>query len=202
MNRKVILFSSIGLLVTVLLASGAYTAVRLFTQQDSAVAAAPASGARVMESIQVEGDGPPVSVRTTILPAPELPSERSISSGIILDREDNSLTVGTGAIELSVEVDVDGTTGEQTTTLIPSTTGPELEVVLTQDTLVYRDVTDLASQLPDSSGEITITQEIRAVSSNDEIKKDMEIQVWGTQSGDRIVADVIVFGPLAGGQFE
>ena len=45
-------------------------------------------------------------------------------------------------------------------------------------------------------------QEIRPVTDTGEIETQMEVQVWGQRRGDRIVADVVVFGPLGGGSFE
>jgi hypothetical protein len=112
------------------------------------------------------------------------------------------LTVGTGAIELSVDVEIDASTGQEITSVVPSTNGPELEVVFTLDTLFYRDVTDIAGQMPDESGEVTIMQEIRPVTDSDPIEENMEVQVWGERRGSRIIADVVVFGPLGGGAFE
>jgi hypothetical protein len=77
-----------------------------------------------------------------------------------------------------------------------------LEVVLTRDTLLYRDVTDIAAQMPEESGEVTINQEVRAVADPGEIEAQMEVQVWGERRGERVVAEVLVFGPLAGGALE
>jgi hypothetical protein len=193
----------IGVIVIVLLlAGGAYTAIQLFADPEEETAVSSGSGARVMQSMQVSNGGDPVSVQTTILPAEELPDTEAAASGIILDRQDDVLTVGTGAIELAVEVEVDGSTGQETTSVVPSTNGPELEVVLTQDTQLYRDITDIQGQMPDKSGEVTITQEVRPVTDSAQIEANMEVQIWGDRRGDRVVAEVVVFGPLAGGQFE
>ncbi len=198
-------FIIVGILVIVfLLVGGGYTAVKLLAEpeEETAVSSSGSSGARVMQSVQITNDGNPVSVQTTILPAEELPDEETTASGIVLSRQDDTLTVGTGAIELSVEVEVDGSTGQETTSVVPSTNGPELEVVLTRDTVLYRDVTDIVGQMPDESGEVTILQEIRPITDSSQIKEKMEVHIWGEQRGDRIIADTIVFGPLAGGAFE
>lgn len=201
MNRSVILVS-IMILVALLLAGGAYTAVRLLAEPEGETAVSPSGGGRVMQSVQVGNDGVPVSVQTTILPAAELPDAEAAAFGIVVGRQDDVLTVGTGDIELSVDVEVDGNTGQETTSVVPSTNGPELEVVLTRDTQLYRDVTDVAGQAPNESGEVTILQELRPVTDASEIEPQMEVQVWGERRGDRIVADVLVFGPLGGGAFE
>jgi hypothetical protein len=201
MNRSLILIGVI-VLVVILLAGGAYTAVQLLAEPEEETAVSSAGGGRVMQSVQVGNDGVPVSVQTTILPAAELPDEEATAFGIVLSRQDNSLRIGTGAIEVAVEVNVDASTGQEQTSVVPSTNGPELEVVLTRDTLLFRDVTDIAGQTPDESGEVTITQELRPAADANDIEPQMEVQVWGERRGDRIVADVLVFGPLGGGAFE
>lgn len=199
MNRTILWIGGVVVLLAII-GGGVYTAVQLLSapeaeQTNSAVA-------RRMQSIKIGNDGVPVSVSTTILPAPELPQERSAAAGIVLARQDDTLTVGTGDIELSVDVQVNGETGQEQSSVVPSTNGPELEVVLTNQTLFYRDVTDIVGQQPSESGEITITQELRPVADGMEIDTNMEIQVWGEKRGDRVVAKVVVFGPLAGGAFE
>lgn len=201
MKRK-LLISVMLLLIIAVLARGAYTAVQLLSIPETDTAEAAGGGGRVMQSMQVVNGGAPVSVKTTILPSDDLPDEQSAAFGIVLSRQDDTLIVGTGDIDLAVEVDVDGNTGQENVSVVPTTNGPELEVVLTRNTTLYRDVTDVTGQIPDESGEITIKQEIRPVTDSSEIKEQMEIEIWGTRSGDRIVAELIVFGPLAGGAFE
>ncbi len=202
MNRSFILIGA-AVLVLLLLVGGGYTAVQLLGQSEGETAAANGGGGgRVMESVQVGNDGVPVSVRTTILPAAELPDSEAVAFGIVLTRQDDTLTIVTGDIELAVEVNVNSTTGQEQTSVIPSSNGPELEVVLTRDTLLYRDITDIAGQTPDESGEVTIMQEIRRVTDGSQIEPQMEVQVWGERRGDRIVADLLVFSPLGGGAFE
>lgn len=196
----------IGGVVVVLavLIGGAITAVTLLAESNNSSnsAEAAASGGRMMQSVEVGNDGVPVSVQTTILPDEDLPDEQPEVSGIVLAREDDVLTLGTGDIDVSVEVKVDAATGQEQTTVVPSTNGPELEVVLTRDTLFFRDVTDVAGQQPAASGEVTITQEVQPVDNPDLIEPQMEVQVWGERSGDRITAEIVVFGPLGDGTFE
>ena len=199
MKSNLILIAAL-VVVALLLAGGAIIGVQLLASPDSETGVS--GGGRVMQSVQVGNDGAPVSVQTTLLPAAELPDEGATASGLVLGRQDDVLTVGTGAIELAVEVQVDGSTGRETTTVVPSTNGPELEVVLTRDTLLYRDITDIAGQIPDKSGEVTIVQEIRPATDSRLIEEQMEVQVWGERRGERIIAQVLVFGPLAGGAFE
>jgi hypothetical protein len=132
------------------------------------------------------------------LPAAKLPDEPAAAAGIVLARQDNTLTVGTGNIELRVEVEVDGATGEEQRSAAPSTDGPQVEVVISNDTVLYRDVTDFEANRPAESAERQLQQVVRQVTSADEIQPQMEVQIWGEQRGDRIVAAVVVFGPLPG----
>jgi len=201
MKRSTIFFTIGGMVLLLVLAAGVYTAVQLLTTSEEETAV-PAGGGRVIQSMQVQNDGAPLSVRTTILPAPELPRTESAAFGIVKRHEDNTLIVGTGDIELSVEVEVDGATGQETTSVVPSTNGPELEIVITRDTILYRDVTDLTADASTESGEREIVQQVRPVDSLAEMSDNAEIEVWGERSGDRIVAEVLVFGPLGGGAFE
>jgi hypothetical protein len=200
MNKRILMVLG-GLVLLVVLVAGVFTAVRLLATPEETVTASSGGGARVMQSVQSVDGGAPVSVQTTILPAPELPDEPTAASGIFVRREDNSIVVGTGNVDLEVDVEVNPETGQETTTLIPSSDGPEIEVVITHDTQVYLDVTDFTMEGPVESGEREIVQAVRRVETADEIGENMELQVWGERSGDRIIATIVVYGPLAGGAF-
>ena len=218
MNRQII-FGISALALVVVLAVGAFFGVRMFAQTDDInvlveseaetedvevedVVEPGSSPGRVIQSIAIENDGAPVAIQTTILPAPELPDEPSAAFGVLVSREDDKLIVGTGNIELEVDVEVDPATGKETATFLPSTDGPQLEVVLTADTIVYKDVTDLSLQPGQESGEREVVQAVRQVDSNDDVTGSLEIEVWGEKRGDRIVATLLVYGPLGGGAFE
>ncbi|MCA9963456.1 MAG: hypothetical protein KC423_04405 [Anaerolineales bacterium] len=189
---------TIGLIIIVglgLLVAGGLTAVKLLNQDEGETAVA-AGGGRVIQSVAVAEGGAPVAVQTTILPAAELPTEPAAASGILVRREDNSLTVGTGGIEVNVEVAVDGDTGQETVQAVPRATGPELEVVVGRNTTLYLDVTDYSMGDAPESGERTVQQQVRPVDSLEDLPENAEIQAWGNRSGDRITADVLVFGTL------
>ena len=208
MSKRTVLIGGLILVVLGLLAGGVVTAVWLLVPEDESgggevdTAVAASSGGRVMQSISSQNGGPPVAVQTTILPAPELPDEPSAAFGILASREDNTLLVGTGNIDLEVDIEVDPETGQESTNLIPSTDGPQLEVVLTPDTIIYRDVTDLSIPPEEESGEREIVQQVRLVNSSDDVTGNLELEIWGERRGDRIVATVLVYGPLGGGAFE
>lgn len=182
-----------GLVVVALLAAGAYTAVRLLA--DDGGPSQSSGPARVMQEVIDNGSGP-VSVLTTFLPAPELPDEPSAAAGIVLSRQDNSVMLGTGNIDVRVEAEIDPATGQESRSVVPSTDGPELEIVIGPDTVLYRDVTDFSADAPTESGEREVQQVVRPADSADAIEPQMEMQVWGERRGDRIIATVVVFGPV------
>ncbi|MCP5100640.1 MAG: hypothetical protein GY943_34255, partial [Chloroflexi bacterium] len=82
MKRSTIFLTIGGLVLLIVVAAGAFTAVNQLTASDGETAV-PASSGRVIQSVQVENDGAPVSVNTTILPAPELPDAQSTAFGIV-----------------------------------------------------------------------------------------------------------------------
>jgi hypothetical protein len=76
-----------------------------------------------------------------------------------------------------------------------SNDGPEVEVVVTRDTMLYEEVTEQPTpdQFPES-GEMVIPQELQPLDSlPEDLGNNVELQVWGEQSGDRIIAGVFVF---------
>ena len=187
MRRTVLIAGGLVLLVA-LLAGAAYVGTRMLTAPDEGASATGGTG-RVMEIVSDDGSGP-VSLRIIIEPSPELPDRPSEASGIFLRRQDDSIFVGTGSIELDVEVE----SGSDPVISL-SSDGPEIEVVVTHDTVIYSDETDIHGDgsAPQESGEKTIQQVIKLVDSLDEVGPNTELQVWGERRGDRVVAEVLVY---------
>ena len=65
--------------------------------------------------------------------------------------------------------------------------GPKVEVVVTNETMVYRETTQ-----PPSGQNETIQQTV-AEGTLDDLNSDSMIRVWGRKSGDRIIADVLFY---------
>ncbi len=74
-----------------------------------------------------------------------------------------------------------------------SHSGPVVEVVVTSQTKVYKDVTMNQFNGPPPQGQ-TIQQVVEP-GSLDEVGPDSTLTVWGRQTGDRYIADVLVFTP-------
>jgi hypothetical protein len=64
-----------------------------------------------------------------------------------------------------------------------------VEVVATTNTKIYRDDTDL----PDQPANGTKIQQKVSPGSLDEIGQNSMINAWGKKTGDRLVADVILY---------
>ena len=106
----------------------------------------------------------------------------------------DSIFIGTGNIELDVEVEA----GSEPVINL-SSDGPEIEVVVIRDTLIYSDETDIQGGEPGSqeSGEKRIQQVVKLADSLDEVGPNTELQVWGQRRGDRVVAEVLVYRVVA-----
>jgi len=169
--------------VLAILVAGAFTVVRLLTAQNNPDVPA---GAQVFEDVYDDGSGNPVTVQTVILPAPELPTNEDGVGGVFLRQEDNSYFVGTGSTSVSIQVE----NGETSTAVDHS--GPEVEVVVTGDTLFYEDITKVSFESSESK-EQTVQQEVRQVDPPADFTKGASMMVWGERRGDRIVATVVIF---------
>jgi hypothetical protein len=115
--------------------------------------------------------------------AQELPAWKPDAFGLFVRREDNSIFVGTGGINID-----SGTDDEP----VYSFEGPVVEVVTTGKTRVYKDVTTFPVFF--SSG--AIHQQV-AEGAIDEIDETQRLTVWGREVSDRIIADVLLYSDLA-----
>jgi hypothetical protein len=176
---------------------------------DSPTQASGPEPIRVMEiavdRVIDKGDGPvsqAATVRILTMPSPDVPDASPDVSGVLLDRGSESLLVGTGSIEAELDVRIE--TGKAPVrNLTLNHDGPEIQVLVTSDTAVYRDDTslpghDLDGVLPKDAdvsldGEIVIDQVVTLVDSLDEAGENTEVQAWGTGTGEGLVADVVVY---------
>jgi hypothetical protein len=102
---------------------------------------------------------------------------------MFVERKDNSIFVGTGQVNVMVKAEP----GEDPE-VDSSFSGPKVEVVVSADTVIYKDTTQLDPE--DPGAEVQQTVELSTI---DEITEQSQITVWGRKAGDRIIADVILF---------
>jgi flagellar basal body-associated protein FliL len=138
------------------------------------------------------GPGGPVTRsigKNDIIPAPELPQASADATGIFVRRQNNSFFIGTGKVTLQVKKQADNPSS--TPQAASSYDGPLVEVVVTNSTKVYRDNTFTnLKDLPSNGAKI---QQKVVSGSLDEIGQNSFINAWGKKTGDRLIADVILY---------
>jgi hypothetical protein len=142
------------------------------------------------------GNGGMVSLSVNMTPAPELPTTQPDATGTFAERKDNTITIQTISMEMGkgggVVVAVGAEDGGVPSTSGMDADGPKVEVVVTNQTKIYRDATDMGE--PPTSGNQTITvQQVVEPGTLDDLKSQTMLMVWGRKNGDRIIADVISY---------
>ncbi len=180
MKKRILIIGGIVMLVLVL-AGAAFVGAQLLAGQGL-----PAQASKSGLTVMTGQNGKPVqAVQPDIQPANELPQTPADVRGVFDHRKDNSLFVGTGVIIRQTQKDQSGNVTSSSTY-----NGPVVEVVVTAQTIVYRDVTNRQFNGQPPSGKI---QQIVEQGSLDEIGKDSVLRAWGKKTGERIIADVIVY---------
>jgi hypothetical protein len=122
-----------------------------------------------------------------IKPAVELPQTPPAANGIFDHRQDNSIFVGTGSVQVQVQAGPNGSVGSS------SHSGPTIEVVVTTRTRVFRDTTmDQYNGKTLPNGSPTLQQTVET-GTLDELGQGSLVTAWGQKTGDRIIADVLVY---------
>lgn len=178
--RKSVLPYIVGAGVIILLAAAAFVAVRYFVQPQNAAGGGP--GGKNMISIGGPG-GEAQTFELNVKPADELPDTQPDESGIFVERKDNSVFIGTGEVTIRAKAEPG-----QEPQVDSDFTGPKVEVVISPDTVIYKETTQLDPE--DPGAEVQQTVELSTI---DEITEQSSITVWGRKAGDRIIADVILF---------
>ena len=131
--------------------------------------------------------------------APELPQSAPDVRGQLVEAKDNSLTVSTfgeGLAGGKVSASTSSGSGNSpsTSTGGDSSASTTTEVVVTQNTKVYRDTTfDAMSGGPPADGKIQ--QKVEPYTLAQAAKDGVDsVTAWGAKRGDRLVADVVVLG--------
>ncbi len=182
MKRTWIIAGAVLFLV-VLLGGAAYVGGQLLSTRGKQEASG--SGPQ----LRLSNNGGNQSYGIKLKTAPELESLGAplYKSSVFVRRSDNSIFVGTGMVKMMATKGQDGNVSAST-----QYDGPVVEVVVTHDTKIYRDVTlkQFTGQQP--AGDMKLQQVIEA-GTLDEIGENSMVQVWGTQNGDRATATVLVY---------
>jgi hypothetical protein len=168
----------IGAVALVILAGASFLAGRLFNQKR----AGSPMGAMIVSS---GGPGGQTFASITTIPSKELPETEPEVAGIFVRREDKSVYLGTGNLSVGISLSDDGKSDIET-----NYDGPVVEVVVTHETKIWQDVTEI--DYSNMEGDQTIQQVVQP-GSIDDLKENMIVSVWGDKQGDRIVARTISF---------
>jgi hypothetical protein len=174
----------IGAGLIILLGVTAFIAMRYFTQKD-AFGGGPMRFGDGGPALSISGPGGgEQTFALDITPAEELPKTEPESRGLFVERKDNSIFIGTGEVRVMVSAGQ----GDAEPAIDADYSGDKVEVVISNDTVIYRDATELDPEDPGAT-----VQQVVELSIIDDITPQSSITVWGRKAGDRIIADIIVF---------
>ena len=116
--------------------------------------------------------------------------------GLFVAHSGDTVTIGTGNIE--VEVNVEQVNDNDPVTAVSAVfSGPELEIMVSAETQIYADVTPHAepTRADLDAGQMTVQRVVEAGALGD-ISDGMMIRAWGIMDGDVLNADVLVYEPI------
>ena len=176
----------VGIIVVILLAGAAFVGARLLNGQGLPfVSAGGGSG----PSLSLGGPGGKM-VKLDIEPSKELPQTSADVTGLFDHRQDNSIFVGTGRVTMAFKKDPSGKVETSS-----NHDGPTVEIVVTSQTKIYKDVTMRQFDGPPPEGQKI--QQTLEEGSLDDVGQSSMLTVWGKKTGDRFIAEVLVYSPPA-----
>jgi len=146
----------------------------------------------IMQSGGGEGDRGMVELKgAKLLPAAGMPTTPPDVAGLFQSRQDQSLFIGTGEIEMQISVPKEG--GDPV--IKASSNGPTVEVVVNRNTTIYKDTTEISLEARRDGLEVQQTVELydSLDQLTEEISTTDELSVWGRKSGDRLIAETVVY---------
>lgn len=130
------------------------------------------------------------AMEISLIPAKELPDSPPDTVGLFAERADNIITVQTTSLKTGGQGIVVHQNEDGSTSTSPNMEfGPEVEVVLTNETIIYLDTTERID--PDTTQSTIIQQTVKQVTLND-LSPNSYVNVWGRKSGDRIIAEIVL----------
>ena len=113
-----------------------------------------------------------------VTPAPEIPTTTPELSGLLVERKDNTVILQT----VSFDPGSGWRLGESNAPM-DSSSGPRVEVVVTGETIIYRDNFEF--------GQSSIQQTVEETTL-DYLDSQMLITVWGRRNGERVIAELLL----------
>ncbi len=185
-SRRTFLLAALGAGGVVLLGGAAYAAGNLMH-------IAPAGGGNGFSVSNGPGGQQRVQFKLPpIKNAPQIPSSDPDAVGLFLRRQDQSIFLGTGKIQMMFMKDSSGQVHTSATN-----DGPEVEVVVNHDTKLYVDKTVITMEAAQSGKEIQ--QVVEPVASLDAMAANLSktdvLSAWGQKVGNRLIATVLLYKP-------
>ncbi len=179
--RKTILIGALVLVGVVVLAGAAFLGARLLAPRQAA------NGPNGNNGEMIAGSrGPGRNITIERKPAEELPDRDPDINGEVTELKDNSLMV-TPVDNIRITVNQDGETSKDV-----DYQGSAMEVVVTQETLIYLDVTNREHPLEEATGESMVIEQELEDAELSQIGTGGLVNVWGYKRGDRLIAETIV----------
>jgi len=149
----------------------------------------------MMQTVGGGGDRQMIQLKgVKLLPAPGLPTSEPEVAGLFLRREDQSLFVGTGEIEMRVMIPEKGAEPVAEA----KANGPTVEVVVNRNTEIYKDTSEISMEARRDG--LEVQQTVVLFDSLDQLMEEVsttdELSIWGQKSGDRVIATVIIYRPF------
>jgi len=137
-------------------------------------------------------NGDMMSVQVNVIPAEELPKTRPEVVGLFVERQDNTIIVSSIPLKSGAGGMVLEKGGGESVAGSPADldSGPKVEIVITNETTIYRETTELRGP---PSGENESIQQTVEESTLDDLNSQSMVSVWGRKSGDRIIAEVLFY---------
>ncbi|MEW6401768.1 MAG: hypothetical protein AB1649_08210 [Chloroflexota bacterium] len=167
------------------------------------IAAAAYIGGRLLNGragplglFQLGDSGGPRSMAVNMTSAPELPATDPEARGNFVEQQDNIIIVATFSLEAGGGGVASGPGGGGRSAS-DDDSGPKVEVVVTSETVIYRDTTQFSP--PSEASENLAIQQAVEEATLDELSSNSMVTVWGRKQGDRIIAEVLlIFTPVGG----
>ena len=175
-----------GIIVVLLLAGAAFVGARLLNGQGIPFMS---QGGGLGPSLSLGGPGGKM-VKLDIEPSKELPQTPANVTGLFDHRQDNSIFVGTGKVTMAFKKDPSGNVETSS-----NHDGPTVEIVVTSQTKIYKDVTMRQFEGPPPEGQKI--QQVLEEGSLDDVGESSMITIWGKKTGDRFIAEILVYSPPA-----
>lgn len=138
------------------------------------------------------GKGGMMSVMVNVIPAEELPKTQPTVMGPFVERKDKTIFIQSVSLKAGGKGVVVSSGGGDVVAGSPSDNGgPKVEVVITNETTIYRDTTQPGE--PPSTGESQTIQQTVEEATLDDLSSQSMVMVWGRKTGDRIIADVLLY---------